>query len=103
VCLDLALDLLIPPLANVALNIVLLLVAGIAMSWLFDSRAWLWLGTGCAAGLCLHVLRGWQLSDTGRQGLTDLARTPLYMLWKILLMLRARTPTEWVRTRRELH
>jgi hypothetical protein len=99
---DLAIDLMLPPLAYVAVNIGLMVLAGAAMAWFGHQPAWLWVGIATAAGLCLHVLRGWQLSGTGRRGLLDLARAPLYMAWKILLMVRASGPSEWVRTRREL-
>jgi hypothetical protein len=102
ICADLAIDLVVPPLAYVAINIALLLLAGVAMAWLGQRPVWLWPGVACAGGLGLHVLRGWQLSGTGRRGLLDLARTPLYVAWKILLMARSHSPTEWVRTRREL-
>lgn len=102
VCADLMIDLLVPPLAYVAVNITLLLIlASLASLWQPSMRGWLWLGIGCALSLLLHVLRGWQLSRTGMRGLLDLLRAPFYVAWKILLMLRARGPTEWVRTRRE--
>jgi cellulose synthase/poly-beta-1,6-N-acetylglucosamine synthase-like glycosyltransferase len=102
VCADLALDLLVPPLAYVALDIALLvLLAGLACLWQPAMQAWLWLGIGCALGLLLHVLRGWQLSGTGTRGLLGLLSAPFYVLWKVLLMLRTRSPTEWVRTGRE--
>jgi hypothetical protein len=31
----------------------------------------------------------------------DLLRAPFFVLWKALLMLRARKSSEWVRTKRE--
>jgi cellulose synthase/poly-beta-1,6-N-acetylglucosamine synthase-like glycosyltransferase len=105
VCLDLALDLLVLPLSYVVLNVAVLLVsaAGLAL-WYPGLHAWVWLGAGCALALVVHILRGWQLSGTGTQGLLDLARAPLFLGWKILLMTsRERTSTEWVRTKREGH
>jgi hypothetical protein len=51
--------------------------------------------------LLLYVLRGWQLSGVGLRGLVDLARAPFFVLWKMLLMLRAHEPAGWVRTKRE--
>jgi 1,2-diacylglycerol 3-beta-glucosyltransferase len=102
VCADLAMDLLVPPLAYVAVLVtLLLLLAGGATAWLGAYHPWLWLGLGCALGLLIHVLRGWQLSGMGMRGLLDLARAPAFIAWKILLMLGARRPTEWVRTDRE--
>jgi hypothetical protein len=61
----------------------------------------LWLGLLCGLSLLAYVLRGWQLSGVGARGLMDLARAPSFVLWKLLLMLRARESAEWVRTRRE--
>jgi hypothetical protein len=86
----------------VALNIALLIgLAGAASLWDPTLQPWLWLGLMCAASLCLHVLRGWQLSGVGWRGLLDLLRAPWFVLWKLLLMLRTRDSAEWVRTQRE--
>lgn len=102
VCLDLALDLLVPPLSLVALNVVALLAAaGLAMLWSPAGEAWLAIGLACAASLVLYVLRGWQLSGVGLRGLVDLLHAPSFVLWKLLLMLRAHDSAEWVRTKRE--
>ena len=102
VCLDLALDLLIPPLSYVALNVMALIaVAGISLAWFPALLPWLWLGLGCAACLSIYVVRGWQLSGIGPRGILDLARAPFFVLWKLLLMLGPRASTAWVRTRRE--
>lgn len=102
VCLDLALDLLMPPLSYVAVNVAALMVlAAIALLWEPFAQMWLWLGLVCGLVLLLYVLRGWQLSGVGIRGLVDLARAPFFVLWKVLLMLRARAPAAWVRTKRE--
>ena len=102
VCLDLALDLLIPPLSYVALNVMALIaVAGISLAWFPALLPWLWLGLGCAACLSIYVVRGWQLSGIGPRGILDLARAPFFVLWKLLLMLGTRDSNAWVRTRRE--
>ena len=61
----------------------------------------LWLGLACGAALALYVLRGWQLSGVGLRGLLDLARAPAFVVWKLVLMLRAHDSVQWVRTRRE--
>jgi cellulose synthase/poly-beta-1,6-N-acetylglucosamine synthase-like glycosyltransferase len=101
VCFDLAMDLIVLPLAYVVLNVALLgAVAGIGLLWGLDTR-WLWLASACMACLALYVLRGWQLSGMGLQGLIDLARAPFFVLWKVLLMLQPRD-SAWVRTRRKL-
>jgi cellulose synthase/poly-beta-1,6-N-acetylglucosamine synthase-like glycosyltransferase len=102
VCLDLALDLLVPPLSQVAVLIVLLGSVA-ALASLFDPAfivAW-WLGLACAACLVLYVLRGWQLSGVGWRGGVDLLRAPFFVVWKLAVLLRARGAGAWVRTRRE--
>ncbi len=102
ICLDLALDLLVLPLSYVALNVLAFIgLAAAAAWWSAAFFAWLWLGLGCALSLIIYVLRGWQLSGIGAQGLIDLARAPGFLLWKVLAMLKRRTSGEWVRTDRE--
>jgi 1,2-diacylglycerol 3-beta-glucosyltransferase len=102
ICLDLALDLLVLPLSYVTLNVIALIVAAAALSWwqaVF--YGWLWLGAGFGLMLVMYVLRGWQLSGIGPQGLLDLARAPGFLVWKVVLMLNPRKSGEWVRTDRE--
>jgi cellulose synthase/poly-beta-1,6-N-acetylglucosamine synthase-like glycosyltransferase len=101
VCLDLALDLMVLPLSYVTLNVVLLIgCALIAVHWRLAQFAWLWLALACVASLLAYVLRGWQLSGIGARGFFDLARAPIFLTWKVLLMLRPRKDG-WVRTDRE--
>jgi 1,2-diacylglycerol 3-beta-glucosyltransferase len=102
ICLDLAMDLLVLPLSYVALNVIALIMVSTIATWLFDAWfVWQWLGYGCAAGIVVYVLRGWQLSGIGIQGLFDLARAPGFLLWKVLLMFRRKEAGGWVRTDRE--
>ena len=102
ICLDLALDLLLPPLSYVVLAVgALVAFAGVASLAGIFAQHWLWLGVACSASLLLYVLRGWQLSGVGPAGLVDLVRAPLFVLWKVLLARRPRDPGEWVRTERE--
>lgn len=104
VCLDLGLDLLVLPLSYVALNVaVFLLLAALAALLSAAWLPWLWLALACALALAAYVLRGWQLSGLGRQGLVDLARAPFFVGWKLVVMLRRRTSKAWVRTEREPH
>jgi len=102
--LDLAFDVLLPPLSQLGLAGLGLLAASGA-SW------GLW-GVGRAAELsCLlalgalgaHVLGGWWYSGTGLRGLVDLACAPAYVLWKLALPRApaAAADAEWIRTRRE--
>jgi cellulose synthase/poly-beta-1,6-N-acetylglucosamine synthase-like glycosyltransferase len=102
VCLDLALDLLVLPLSYVALNVIALMAAAGALSmWLPEFYGWLRLSAVFATCLVLYVLRGWQLSGVGAQGLLDLARAPGFLIWKVVLMLKPHKSREWVRTDRE--
>ena len=101
-CLDLAFDLLVLPLSYVVLNVAALAVfAALATAASPDFIPWLQLSAACALILLAYVLRGWQLSGTGRQGLLDLAQAPLYLVWKHVLVSRRRSPREWIRTERE--
>ena len=100
VCLDLAMDLLVPPLSYLAMSAVgLLALAAAAAAWQSAWAFWLvWpVVSGCA--IALYVLRGWQLSGTGSRGLLDLAAAPVFVLWKLLAMASPRT-AGWVRTQR---
>ncbi|MDP4302819.1 glycosyltransferase family 2 protein [Leptothrix discophora] len=107
ICLDLAMDLVVPPLATLVLMAGLLLFIG-GIGLLVDLAgtggvvaALVWLALGSFAALALHVLRGWQLSGVGWRGLADLAHVPSYVVWKVLLLVRAHDSAEWVRTLRE--
>ena len=100
-CLDLAIDLLVPPLAALASATLALLVLALA------SRHWLAVAPTCAlvgaasiVVLGAYVLRGWALSDVGASGALDLARAPWYIAWKTWTILRSRGTSAWVRTRR---
>lgn len=104
VSLDLALDLLVPPLATLALWIAVAFLASAAASLTgLDARLALAEVALAAAFLGLHVLRGWWLSGTGLRGLANLAAVPLYVIWKVGLAGRGprARPGEWVRTPRE--
>ena len=103
VCLDLAVDLLVLPLSYIALNVVVLLAAATAVApWQAAALPWVWAACACAASLLLYVLRGWQLSGMGALGLLDLARAPVFLVWKVLLLLRSRGSLAWVRTPRRV-
>ena len=102
VCLDLALDLLVLPLSYVALNVAVLIVAaGVALLWHAELRVWLWPSLVSAIFLLLYVLRGWQLSGSGTRGLLDLLCAPLFVIWKILRVLRHHEKPQWVPTKRQ--
>lgn len=106
--LDLAIDLLVPPLSSIAL-----LVGAVLM--LTMVRAVLGAMAGfpvvdaiavCsvlpALGLKLYVLRGMQLSGLGWGAFVVVAKAPAYVAWKVWLKLRgAPKANTWVRTARE--
>ena len=99
--IDLAMDLLVPPLS--ALSLAAALGAVMATTWyvLYGGSAaivvpWL-LACGC---LTVYVLRGLALSGVGLVGSLALLWAPVYIVWKIGLRLRAKGPSagEWIRT-----
>jgi len=101
--LDLALDLLVPPLSTIAVGALIGEVASLGLLVVgapgFASAAF---GTALG-GVGVYVLRGWMVSGTGARGLADLGLAPFYVAWKIALRFRKppRATTEWVRTKRE--
>jgi 1,2-diacylglycerol 3-beta-glucosyltransferase len=102
--LDLAFDLLIPPLSSIAVGLLGVLVVSLGLVWGLQAPG-LTLFC-CALGLGavgLYVVRGWMLSGTGARGLLDLALAPFYVVWKIGLRFRKppKATSEWVRTARE--
>jgi cellulose synthase/poly-beta-1,6-N-acetylglucosamine synthase-like glycosyltransferase len=104
VLLDLACDVLVPPLAEVAVAT----GAGLLLSLLAAQRAHQWIAAASlfswsAIALIAYVLRGWSLSGTGARGLLDLGMAPLYVIWKSSLALRRKQHAQgvWVRTHRE--
>lgn len=99
--LDLAMDLLVPPLAQLGAATLLVFFGAAALAFAGGSGLPLWGATFALLALLLYVARGWQISGTGLQGLRDLARAPIYLLWKLTLLVRGnRRPGEWVRTDR---
>jgi 1,2-diacylglycerol 3-beta-glucosyltransferase len=102
--LDLALDLLIPPMATLVIAGLFGLTGSLVLStWLpIVVAPWLWAAAlGC---LSIHVLQAWRFSGTGIAGLVDLLWVPVYLLWKITLRFRdmGKAPLEWIRTTREV-
>ena len=103
VCFDLALDLLVPPIAILFAVIALGLGASVGASLaMHHATVALWLWGACAASLAAYGLRGWQLSGTGARGLLDLCWVPVFVIWKLTLRLRRSwRATEWIRSTRE--
>jgi 1,2-diacylglycerol 3-beta-glucosyltransferase len=100
--LDLALDLLVPPLGQ----LVVLTVAGLAISLgaiAFGAVIAPWLWATATLAITAYVGRAVAFSGMGLAGVVDLLWAPVYIVWKLTLRLgdRGRKPEEWVRTTRE--
>lgn len=100
--LDLAADLLVPPLSFVCLSV----LAGLSASagvWARGYAGWQPLAVwgACAVMLASYVARGVFLSGAGLRGFADLAAAPAYVAWKLALSFRGRRKDAWVRTPRE--
>jgi cellulose synthase/poly-beta-1,6-N-acetylglucosamine synthase-like glycosyltransferase len=112
VLFDLAVDLVIPPLASLVVADVLGVVGSSAL-WVLTGNGGLALlvWSASAGGLVYYVFRGWRLSGTGAKGLLALGRAPAYVAWKLSMKFQgadkrpaasaATGEPEWVRTARE--
>ena len=104
VLVDLAMDLLVPPLSWVVLGAVGLGVLSGVLSGVMGHVALAsYVASASMLALVLYVMRGWWVSGMGVQGLFALARAPFYVAWKLWLMLSRpeEKKGEWVRTTRE--
>lgn len=104
ILLDLGLDLLVPPLAQLAAAAGAgAVVAGLLGLARGAPPASLWVFAGALAAIALYVVRGWWLSGTGLAGIAALLHAPVYLVWKLGVMARARVTGEgkWMRTPRE--
>ncbi len=101
---DLAMDVLVPPLSYLVLGAVLgTLACGVLAFFGVGARVARAAYGLSFAFLTAYVLRGWWLSGSGLRGLLDLAFAPVYLVWKIALLVRGSNARkdEWVRTARE--
>ena len=102
--LDLAIDLLVPPLGELVAVIAVGATVSAAVTSLHRGLApWIW--GASAAGVLVYVVRGWALSGVGAVGALDLLRAPFYIVWKLTLRMRPRKrrlKDEWIRTTREV-
>jgi 1,2-diacylglycerol 3-beta-glucosyltransferase len=103
ILLDLAADVLVPPLGQLtAATLAATAVSAAVTGGRGRSTKIL---VGSLAAIAVHVARGWRLSGTGVRGLLDLARAPWLVAWKLISKRRSVSkvsttgePTEWVRT-----
>jgi cellulose synthase/poly-beta-1,6-N-acetylglucosamine synthase-like glycosyltransferase len=100
--LDLAMDIIVPPLATlgIVLFVFTLLEAALwALSGYPTPGMYLWaVGWAC---LLLYVVRGMQHSGLGFGAVTALAHAPVYVLWKLTFARVSKRDKAWVRTARE--
>ena len=101
VTLDLAADLLVPPLSIlvglIVLGLCVALIASRSGAEALPLVGWL----VAAAGIGTYVGRGIVLSGVGPRAILDLAWAPLYMIWKLTLFKPFRPRDDsWVRTTR---
>jgi 1,2-diacylglycerol 3-beta-glucosyltransferase len=112
--LDLAFDVLVPPLAQLTVAAVGVTVLGVLAQVLANAGVpAMALGGFSVWCIGLYVLGGWWHSRTGLRGLVDLAFAPAYVGWKLMLAFKKKKPAattgatataaegEWVRTTRE--
>ncbi len=100
--LDLALDLLVPPLSTLVAAAVLGVLLSIALAVVTGQFAVAlvpWVAT--ALGTALYILRGCFMTGNVVRALGDLAWAPAFMAWKLTVRTaRAGREGEWVRTSR---
>jgi 1,2-diacylglycerol 3-beta-glucosyltransferase len=101
---DLALDLLVPPLSSVGALALAGTAAALAASWasgtlLVAALPW----SLAVVAVLAYVVRGWQLSGTGRRGLEALLHAPAFLAWRLAIAWtrRFRRQDVWVRTTRD--
>jgi hypothetical protein len=104
VLLDLALDLVLPPLSRIAALVAAGTLLSVAAAALTGRQAWpaiaLW--SLAAAALGVYVARGCAMTGRPLRAAADLAWAPIYLLWKLTVpsRRRGRRGAEWVRTSR---
>jgi cellulose synthase/poly-beta-1,6-N-acetylglucosamine synthase-like glycosyltransferase len=102
--LDLALDVLLPPLSWIAAYAATGTVAAGLLSLVHGAPAVALLCWGASLLLLgAHVVRGWQVSSLGVRGLAALAWVPFYFVWKVWVGATrpAAESDEFIRTTRE--
>jgi len=100
IVLDLAFDLLVPPLSRLVGLALVGSALGLVLAWqggAVPAGAWAW-WTSLAA-LALYVARGLAVSGQGLRGVAALAWAPVFMIWK--LRAPSGAPLAWERTPRE--
>ena len=99
VLVDLAVDLLVPPLSTLGA----VALAGAFAAWAVaapPAAAWAW--DASVLAIAAYVARGWQVSGTGWRGAAALLHAPIYLVWRlgVAWTRRLRAPDAWVRSTR---
>jgi len=97
----LALDLGVPPLALLVVTVTVLAFAGIVLPGAGAALAFA-VGAGSLAMLATAILVSWHRWGRDVLSASDIARIPLYVLWKIPIYLRflTRRESRWIRSKR---
>ena len=100
--LDLAADILVPPLTTLAAASLAGTITAAALWW-YGVAGPLGLGSWAASdvALMIYVCRGCALAGTGSHTAADLLWSPLYATWKLTVRTPPARRRGWVRTRRE--
>jgi cellulose synthase/poly-beta-1,6-N-acetylglucosamine synthase-like glycosyltransferase len=100
--LDLALDLVLPPVGELAAIVAAGALLSLVLTPFSGIATWIW--GASAFGLLVYAFRAWALSGVGARGLLDLLWAPAYIVWKLTLRFRSKgqKPKEWIRTTREV-
>lgn len=102
ICLDLALDLLVPPLSYVVLGAVLSLCLGAIDVFLGNGpNTSLYIAVVAGAAITAYVIRGWVISGVGWRAAVDMLQIPGFILHKTGVVVSRKKPNEWVRTERK--
>ena len=101
ICLDLAIDLLVPPLSYVVLGALLAgLLGGFAAALSGGSGVVLTLAVASIVCLNIYVIRGWVISGVGWRALADVRQIPGFILHKTVAVVSRSRSGEWLRTDR---
>jgi 1,2-diacylglycerol 3-beta-glucosyltransferase len=102
VLLDLAMDLLVPPLAMLGAAAFAGATAAALASWIAGGPlVAAWAFSAALVALAAYVARGWAVSGVGARGVGALLHAPTYLLWKLGLGRHGSPEQGWIRTARE--
>jgi hypothetical protein len=100
--IDLAADLLCPPLAQLCAGVLLFLISGIIGAAIQEPGAPLCIGAAiaCMAGILIYVLIGFKIAGAPKEAYSALGMALFYMPWKITTVLSSKSSGVWHKTKR---